>query len=89
MRPALRAFWDGYVREARLDPAEADRRLVRAARYSAARLLQTAFEQTQAGSRLTGTTMCLCQVAVNVLRRPHEGAVRLLGIPLQGVAAAA
>jgi aminoglycoside phosphotransferase (APT) family kinase protein len=88
MRPALRSFWAGYVREARLAPAEADRRLVRAARYSAARLLQTAFEQTQASSRLTGTTMCLCQVAVNVLRRPHEAAVRLLGIPLRGVAAA-
>jgi len=89
MRPPLRAFWDGYVREARLDPADADRRLVRSARYAAARLFQTAFEQTQASSRLTGTTMCLCQVAVNVLRRPHEAAVRLLGIPLHGVASAA
>jgi aminoglycoside phosphotransferase (APT) family kinase protein len=85
MRPALRAFWDGYVREARLDAAGADRQLVRSARYSAMRLLQTAFEHTQASSRLTGTTMCLCQVAVNVVRRPHEAAVRLLGIPFQGV----
>jgi aminoglycoside phosphotransferase (APT) family kinase protein len=84
MRPALRAFWDGYTQDAGLDPTGSDRRLVRAARYAATRLLQTAFEQTQATSLLTGTTMCLCQVAVNVLRRPHEAAVRLLGIPLRG-----
>ena len=88
MRPALRAFWEAYVGGARLSPMDADRRLVQAARFSATRLLQTAFEQTQAGSRLTGTTMCLLQVAVNILRRPHEAAVRLLGIPLTGAVAA-
>jgi hypothetical protein len=32
--------------------------------------------------------MCLMQVAVNVLRRPHEAAVRLLGIPFRGAVAA-
>jgi aminoglycoside phosphotransferase (APT) family kinase protein len=89
MRPALRAFWEAYVDGAGLSAMEADRRLVQAARFSATRLLQTAFEQTQAGSRLTGTTMCLLQVAVNILRRPHEAAVRLLGIPLTGAVVAA
>jgi aminoglycoside phosphotransferase (APT) family kinase protein len=88
MRPALRAFWEAYAGGARLDPVAADRRLVEAARFSATRLLQTAFEQTQASSRLTGTTMCLLQVAVNVLRRPHEAAVRLLGIPFRATVAA-
>jgi aminoglycoside phosphotransferase (APT) family kinase protein len=88
MRPALRAFWEAYVGAAGLTPMEGDQRLVQAARFSATRLLQTAFEQTQAGSRLTGTTMCLLQVAVNILRRPHEAAVRLLGIPLTGAVAA-
>jgi aminoglycoside phosphotransferase (APT) family kinase protein len=88
MRPALRSFWDAYPRAAGLDATAADRMLVRATRYSAARLLQTAFEMTQARTQLTGTVMCLCQVAVNVLRRPHEAAVRLLGIPLRGAVAA-
>jgi aminoglycoside phosphotransferase (APT) family kinase protein len=86
MRPALRAFWEAYARAARLDATAADRHLVRSARLCAFRLLQTAFEQTQASARVTGTTLCLAQVAVNVLRRPHEAAVRLLGIPLQGSA---
>jgi aminoglycoside phosphotransferase (APT) family kinase protein len=88
MRPALRAFWDAYAASAGLDAAAADRQLVQSARFSATRLLQTAFEHTQASSRLTGTTMCLMQVAVNVLRRPHEAAVRLLGIPFRGAVAA-
>jgi aminoglycoside phosphotransferase len=88
MRPALRAFWEAYVGAAGLTPMEGDARLVQAARFSATRLLQTAFEQTQAGSRLTGMTMCLLQVAVNIVRRPHEAAVRLLGIPLTGAVAA-
>jgi hypothetical protein len=89
MRPALRSFWDGYARSAGLDATAADRMLVRATRFSSARLLQTAFETTQASTQITGTVMCLCQVALNVLRRPHEAAVRLLGIPLRGSVAAA
>jgi Ser/Thr protein kinase RdoA (MazF antagonist) len=88
MRPALRRFWDGYVAAARLDDLAADRALIRAVRYSAARLVQTAFEQSQFSASLTGTTVCVVQVAVNVLRRPHEAAVRLLGIPLRAAAAA-
>lgn len=89
MRPSLRAFWDAYAAATRLDGPAADRMLVRATRLSSARLLQTAFEQTQASSQMTGATMCLCQVGVNVLRRPREAAVRLLGIPLRGTAVAA
>jgi aminoglycoside phosphotransferase (APT) family kinase protein len=84
MRPALGAFWESYSKHAALDATASDRLLVRAARFSAARLIQSAFEQTQHTSVLTGTTLCLVQVAVNVLRRPHEAAVRLMGIPLRG-----
>ena len=86
MRPALAEFWAAYTTQAGLDATDADRRLVRSVRYSAARLVQTASEQTQYSTRVNGTTLCLVQVAANVLRRPHEAAVRLLGIPLRGAA---
>jgi aminoglycoside phosphotransferase (APT) family kinase protein len=82
MRPALRALWSGYARHAGLGPAPANDLLVRSTRFAAARLLQTAFEQTQSALVLPGTTRCLLQVALNVLRRPREAAVGLLGIPL-------
>lgn len=87
MRPSLARFWDAYVATAGFDPTGADRALIRAVRFSAARLVQTAFEQSQFSTSLTGTTVCVVQVAVNVLRRPHEAAVRLLGIPLRAAAA--
>jgi hypothetical protein len=88
MRPALGRFWESYVAAARLDDLTADRALVRAARYSGARLLQTAFEQSQFSAGLNGTTACVIRVAINVLGRPHEAAVRLLGIPLRASVAA-
>jgi aminoglycoside phosphotransferase (APT) family kinase protein len=86
MRPALAAFWSAYSAAAGLDATTSDRRLVRSVRFAAARLLQTASEQTQYSPQLTGTTLCLAQVAANVLGRPHEAAVRLLGISLRGTA---
>lgn len=88
MRPALRRFWDAYAGAACLDDLGADRALLRAVRFSGARLVQTAFEQSQFATSLTGTTLCIVQVAINVLRRPHEAAVRLLGIPLRAAVAA-
>ena len=82
MRPALRALWTAYARGRRLTPVQANALLVRSTRYAAARLLQTGYEQAQMLPDLPGTTRCLLQVALNLLRRPHEGAVRLLGIGL-------
>jgi aminoglycoside phosphotransferase (APT) family kinase protein len=82
MRPALRALWAAYARGAGLGGGEAERELALAVRFCAGRLLQSAFEQAQMSSRLSGVALCQLQVALNLLRRPHEGAVRLLGIPL-------
>ncbi|MEO8285168.1 MAG: phosphotransferase [Chloroflexota bacterium] len=86
MRPAMRAFWTSYLRHAGLlaDPAEANVRLLRSVRYAAARLLQTAYEQGQTSSTLTGNIVVLLQVAFNILQRPAEAAYTLMGIlPLQ------
>jgi aminoglycoside phosphotransferase (APT) family kinase protein len=88
MRPAIRALWASYVRAAGLDAPAANRLLIRSVRFSAARLLQTGYEQTQMTLQMPGTTRCLLQVAFNVLRRPQEAAVRLLSIPLEREAAA-
>jgi hypothetical protein len=56
---------------------------MRATRYSAARLIQTAFEQMQMSIQIMGNTICLLQLSLNILRRPQETIVHLLGIPLQ------
>jgi len=81
MQPALRACWHAYVRRMRLGPADADRWLIRATMYTAARLLQTAFEHLQMATQLNGNIVCHVQLGLNILRQPHEAAARLLGIP--------
>jgi hypothetical protein len=83
MRPAIRAFWVAYTRHRRLsDPTLLDAYLLRSVRYAAARLVQTAYEQGQASALLTGNIVVLLQLAFNILQRPAEAALALLGIPL-------
>jgi len=82
MQPAIRAFWHAYVRGRRLSDPPARAQLSLAVRYGAARLVQTAYEQSQAMIQLTGNVVCTLQVALNMLRRPEEAAERLLGIPM-------
>jgi aminoglycoside phosphotransferase (APT) family kinase protein len=82
MQPALRAFWETYIADSGLDAAEADGWLLRAVRYCAARLVQTAFEQLQMSVRLTDNALYMLQLALNVLERPEETAQQLLGLPL-------
>ena len=80
MHPALRAFWETYLRTMGLDAEEADQWLLRSVRYAAARLIQTAFEQMQGSIRMNGNTICFLQLSDNILKRPREAAVHLLGI---------
>jgi len=80
MQPSIRALWQEY--SARVASAtDAYAYLLRAMRYAAARLLQSAFEHNQTASRLTAGLALFVQVALNILDRPREAAVRLLGIP--------
>ena len=82
MQPALRAFWQAYVQHVSLDATTSYHWLLRAVKYGAARLVQIGFEQMQTSMQLTGPIVCLLQLSLNILRRPHEAAVYLLGIPL-------
>jgi aminoglycoside phosphotransferase (APT) family kinase protein len=82
MRPAVAACWTAYRRSAGLEGDAARSALVRAVRFAGARLVQTAYEATQAAIELTGNVVILLQLSANVLARPHEAAVQLLGLPL-------
>jgi aminoglycoside phosphotransferase (APT) family kinase protein len=81
MQSAMRAFWQSYTRKRQADPATSDEWLVRALRYGAARLLQTAYEQLQTSMLFTANIVCILQISFNILQRPHEASVQLLGIP--------
>ena len=80
MQPAIGACWGAYVAARRLDPEEADRCLQRAVAMAAARLVQTAFEITQASMMVTGNVVLHLQLALNLLLRPREAGAHLLGL---------
>jgi thiamine kinase-like enzyme len=82
IQPAIRAFWHAYVRRMGFDVATSHRRLTRAVRYGAARLIQTCYESSQTETHLMGTTRCMLQLSLNVLQRPLEASVHLLGLTL-------
>jgi hypothetical protein len=81
MQPAIRSFWQSYLRQLEHTTDRADEKLLRSVNYSAARLVQTAFERVQEGFQITGQAVCLLQLSMNILKRPHEASVQLLGIP--------
>jgi aminoglycoside phosphotransferase (APT) family kinase protein len=70
------SFWEAYRRDAIHD----GELLVRAVRYCAIRLLQTVFEGAQHAAELTAAQLLLIQLAVNILARPSEALVHLLGL---------
>lgn len=83
MQPAIRSFWQAYVQQMELSVATSDEWLLRAVQYGGARLVQTAFEQMQMSGQLMGNAVCLLQLSLNILRRPQEALVDLLGLPLR------
>lgn len=83
MHPAIRSFWESYLRHMELDTATSAEWLLRAVKYAAARLIQTVYEGLHHSNNLTGNAVCSLQVSLNILRRPQEATVQLLGIPLR------
>ena len=81
MQPAIDAFWQAYANGLGLDRAARQERLWRSVSYAGGRLVQTAFEHLQNSNFLTGPAVCLLQLSFNMMRRPSEAAVQLLGIP--------
>lgn len=83
MQPAMRACWAAYAAE--LDrAADADEVLLRGVRLAAARLVQSAFEAAQVSDALTSGLVLHLQLALNMLERPRDAIVHLLGLPTPG-----
>ena len=85
MQPAIRAFWQSYMRRMEFDAVTSDRWLLRAIKYGAARLVQTACEQMQMSAQFTDNVVCFLQLSHNIMQRPQEAIAQLLGIPLQRI----
>jgi thiamine kinase-like enzyme len=80
VKPAVRAFWSIYTRLVKLDPDEACILLKRSVKMSAVRLIQAAIEEQQSLVNLSGNGLGLLQLSLNILERPDEAIVGLLGL---------
>jgi hypothetical protein len=81
VQAALRAFWRGYRTAADPSTDEAPQLLQRAVAYSAARLIQSAYEFSQAAGQLWAQAVLWLQAAENLLADPALGQVQIYGIP--------
>lgn len=80
MQPAIRAFWNEYVRCRGTGGQEEHRLLRRIMMYTAARIIQTAFEVLQTSPAANSATVLFLQLSMNVLADPEEAIHELLGI---------
>jgi aminoglycoside phosphotransferase (APT) family kinase protein len=84
VKGAIRNLWDGYRSTAGL-AAATDKFLQRSIRFSAARLVQSAFELSMNVHQLTGAAVLLLQIASNILVEPRRAQVQLYGVPWYSV----
>jgi Ser/Thr protein kinase RdoA (MazF antagonist) len=75
MRPAIHGFWSSYRAASARPPA-----LRRVVELTAVRLVQTAIERAQGLSSPSAHVVTLVQLADNLLRRPDDAALALLGL---------
>jgi len=76
LKPAMRAFWDGYRRSG-APAAERER----VAGWAAVRLLHLALQRAHAAQTATGRPRLLLQLADNILATPGDAAGSLMGMP--------
>jgi len=85
MQPAIQQLWNSYLRNRNIDMDEprAKDLLARSTMFCAVRLLQTAYEQLQSSHKMAANSVYLMQLSANILARPREAAIHLLGIPIR------
>ena len=77
---AIRAFWAGYGRFLNPNAGDAVSLLLRAVVFSAARLIQSAYEMSYNESRLAPQAVLLLQTSSNILNEPELAQVQFYGI---------
>lgn len=82
LRPTLRELWSGYREGAGVGPVEAEALLSRAVAFSAARLVQSAFEGAITSGHLPVRSVLLLQLAANVLAEPERARIELYGLSM-------
>ncbi len=82
MQSSIRVFWKTYMQGMGIASIESPKWLRKALAYAAMRLIQSAFEQLQVQPDQNYSAIYLLQLSSNILSRPLEAGVHLLGLPL-------
>lgn len=80
VKPAMRAFWDEYVKSLPIAEGQADARLERCVAYAGARMLQTALETLHYAPSMSAHVALVLQISLNILRDPRTAVRELVGI---------
>jgi aminoglycoside phosphotransferase (APT) family kinase protein len=81
LHEAMRAFWEAYQTARGLGPESSDLLIRRAVAFTAARLVQAAFERSLFEDTLPAQAVILLQVSANVLADRELARLHLFGIP--------
>ncbi|MGS0685529.1 phosphotransferase family protein [Nakamurella sp. GG22] len=84
MQLAIRSFWASYISFMSVARDQQAEFQMGATRFAALRLLQTAFEQAQHSAQISGSSVYHLQLSRNILARPQEASIQLLGLIPQG-----
>lgn len=82
---SVRAFWQAYKSSLPGGRAPNSAAVVHAVQFGAVRMVQIGFEQSQTENQVSAKSIALLQLASNILERPQESAVQLLGFELHEV----
>ena len=77
---AFRGFWAGYRATAGVSGADASALLTRAVRFSAPRMIQSAYEMSHGSAAMPAAAVILLQVGSNILDDPELAQVQLYGL---------
>jgi thiamine kinase-like enzyme len=84
MQASVRSFWRSYVRHTDVSSTHSDEWILRATRYAAAQLVLATLARLESAMQMNRRAVFHLQLAQNILQRPDEALVSVLGIPYKG-----
>ena len=82
IQPAIGSFWKSYSHYSEIDNDKLLEYLLRSTSFAALRLIQSAYEQSQSQSKMSTKVVFLLQLSANILQRPLEAIIQLLGLSI-------
>ena len=82
LQPSIRAFWQAYAKSRGLNGYEEQMTLLRAARFTAGRMIVAILEYLGTSQELGSLGNTMLTISAGLLESPHLGLMQLMGAPL-------